>query len=71
MKCLSCGKEFGTDLSITDYEGYSLDCPHCKFPMVIQNGNLIDFNEFLHEQYNFAGLKINKEIDCTKNFIES
>jgi DNA-directed RNA polymerase subunit RPC12/RpoP len=70
MECISCGKTFGSNLNIADYEGYDLNCPHCGFSMLIENSALIDFNKYLKLQYASAGVKVAPNVDCTKSFVE-
>jgi DNA-directed RNA polymerase subunit RPC12/RpoP len=70
MQCVSCGKTFGNDLNVKDYEGYTLECPHCDFSMVINNGKLLDFNQYLKDQYAAAGVKIDNNKNYTQSFVE-
>lgn len=70
--CIECKETFEilVDGELKDYEGSTLDCSKCGLTMIILEGKLENFNDYLKKNYESMGVKVDKEKDYTKDYIE-
>jgi hypothetical protein len=52
-QCVFCNRIFSIKANgiIEDFNGDTLDCPHCEQSMIIQDGKLINLNKYLLSAY--------------------
>lgn len=71
--CIKCGQKIKIEvdgISLEDYNYATLDCPDCGKTLIILEGVLKDFNEYLKGNYESMGVEIKDNVDYTKTFVE-